>query len=153
SGFLIGGLLVEIIERDPGMRSWMIFLVRRWMRTLPLYLLWIVVLLITLWPRELRHTAITYLVLLQNFAWPMVPGSFAVSWSLTVEEWFYLLFSGLLLVLATHNKHHAVVLACAVFLLAPFIARLFGPAEWESMRKVVVFRLDAIAYGVVMAWL
>src|SRR3954451_24714128 len=44
SGFLIGGLLLDIIERDPGLGAWGRFMVRRWLRTLPLYLLWLAVL-------------------------------------------------------------------------------------------------------------
>src|SRR3954466_6208023 len=37
SGFLIGGLLIEIAEYQPTPLAWLMFMVRRWMRTLPAY--------------------------------------------------------------------------------------------------------------------
>ena len=37
SGFLIGGLLIDISDRQPSLRAWLIFMIRRWMRTLPAY--------------------------------------------------------------------------------------------------------------------
>ena len=154
SGFLIGRLLLEIVERDPSVRAWGIFMIRRWMRTLPVYLLWILVLLVIAPPPNPGSAALKYLLLIQNFAWPM-PDWFAVSWSLTVEEWFYLLFSALLIALATRSRSVAVISTCAVFLVVPLLLRLninIPDPEWDfGMRKVVVLRLDAIAYGVVMA--
>lgn len=158
SGFLIGGLLLEILERGPGAHAWFVFLVRRWLRTLPLYLLWAFVLLIGMPPADPLSHAVSYLSLTQNLAWPMPSdGWFGISWSLTIEEWFYVLFSGLLLVLHTMTKRGAVLLTCVIFLAVPLLARgtLAPPGiDWDSgMRKVVAFRLDAIAYGVAMAWL
>jgi peptidoglycan/LPS O-acetylase OafA/YrhL len=37
SGFLVGSLLLELIERDASLLSWWRFMVRRWLRTVPLY--------------------------------------------------------------------------------------------------------------------
>ena len=154
SGFLIGRLLLEIVERDPSIRAWGIFMIRRWMRTLPVYMLWILVLLVVAPPPNPAVTALKYTFLVQNFAWPM-SSWFAVSWSLTVEEWFYLLFSALMIALTIRSRSVAVFGTCAVFLIVPLLLRLninVPDAEWDSgMRKVMVFRLDAIAYGVVMA--
>ncbi len=157
SGFLIGGLLLEILERGPGVRAWFVFLARRWLRTLPLYVVWVAVLLITMPPPARLDHAITYLSLTQNLAWPMPSEWFGISWSLTVEEWFYVLFSGLLLALATTmRRQHSVLATCVIFVVLPLVARAVLPlwtADWDSgMRKVVAFRLDAIAYGVAMAW-
>jgi peptidoglycan/LPS O-acetylase OafA/YrhL len=159
SGFLIGSLLLEIVERDPSLRSWFTFLVRRWMRTLPLYFLW-VILLMVFWPpeRELALHSLKYFTFTQNLAWPMPKGNwFGVSWSLAVEEWFYLLFSTILLALSAWTRRWTVLLACGVFVAVPLFLRIsIGPIDGSmdlGFRKIVVFRLDAIAYGVLIAWL
>jgi len=156
SGFLIGGLLLEILEREPGVRAWLVFLVRRWLRTLPLYVVWVVVLLMTMPPPARLDHAVTYLSLTQNLAWPMASEWFGISWSLTIEEWFYVLFSGLLLAFAATMRRDSVLATCGIFVVLPLAARAVLPpstVDWDSgMRKVVAFRLDAIAYGVAMAW-
>src|SRR5208283_2695708 len=43
SGFLIGRLLFRIAETDPTPRGWLIFMTRRWLRTLPLYFIWLLI--------------------------------------------------------------------------------------------------------------
>jgi peptidoglycan/LPS O-acetylase OafA/YrhL len=153
SGFLIGGLLLEVSERSPMLQGWLRFMLRRWMRTVPLYVLWTLVLFL------LYHRAfslLAYLTFTQNFAWPMPHNSpFPVSWSLTVEEWFYLLFSAVLIVSASVWPRRALLLTCALFILAPLVLRLCSGVidADEGLRKVAIFRLDAIAYGAMMVWL
>lgn len=156
SGFLIGSLLLDIVERNPDFRSWRIFMVRRWMRTIPLYVLWVAILFL-LWPPadDWMGHALSYLTFTQNFAWP-ISNWFGVSWTLSVEEWFYLLFSGVLIALAAIARRNAVPIACAAFIVVPTVLRLaFGATEGDldaMLRKVVIFRLDAIAYGVAAVW-
>lgn len=159
SGFLIGGLLLEIVERGPSFRALAIFLVRRWMRTIPLYYLWLVVLVLCgTWPNAPQWPWF-FLTLTQNLAWPMTSSWYDVSWSLMVEEWFYLLFASLLIGLAgVMRGSRAVWISCAIFICVPLLARWLvddaGAADWDTrIRKVVVLHLDAIAYGVVLAWL
>ena len=133
SGFLIGRLLLEIIERDPSFRAWGIFMIRRWMRTLPLYVLWIVVLLTIDPPPNPFLTSLKYFFLVQNFAWPMSDW-FAVSWSLTVEEWFYLLFGAVLIALAARVRSLGLIATCTIFLILPLLLRLnisVADADWE----------------------
>ena len=157
SGFLIGGLLIDIIDRGPNWRAWRVFMARRWLRTVPLYLLWLVVLMVFLPPeRDRAGTFLAYATFLQNLAWPM-PRWFNVSWSLTVEEWFYLLFSAAVLPLGALLGRSAIPIAALAFIVVPLSLRFGFVDEVASpsagMRKVVVFRLDAIAYGVFMIWL
>ncbi len=159
SGFLIGGLLLDIVERQPDRRAWARFMVRRWMRTLPLYFFWICVLLVIAPPhRHVVSHVISYMTFTQNLAGPMPKDNwFGVSWSLSVEEWFYLIFSALCLALAAYRPRSAIAIACTVFLVVPLAARLgFAPQHGNLdrlVRKVVIFRLDAIAYGVAMIFL
>lgn len=164
SGFLIGRLLIDILDRGAGARAWLIFMVRRWMRTLPLYYLCVLVLSVA-WPPEFwrpGHAALWrdlpgMLTLTQNLAWPMHDGWLGVSWSLTVEEWFYLLFSALLFAAArVLGRRRGFWCICVLFLLVPPALRWFvaDSARFaEVTSKAVIYRLDAIAFGVAIAWL
>ena len=157
SGFLIGRILIEVADSRPGFNDWRIFMVRRWMRTLPLYFLWLAVLFLVAPPAaDSVHMATLYASFTQNLAWPTPQGWFPVSWSLTTEEWFYLLFSALLLGLSAFRVRGAIPIACALFIALPLAGRflLIAPdAPFDTgMRQIALFRLDAIAYGVLVAW-
>ena len=158
SGFLIGRLLLELIERDPGARGWWLFMVRRWMRTLPLYGL-VLAGHALFWPPagNLAIYLATYGTFTQNLLWSMPQDNwFGVSWSLSVEEWFYLLFSVLLIgsVALTRRPNACIWGLIALFIIVPTILRwhVSDAANWDNdLRKVALLRLDAITYGVVIA--
>jgi len=100
SGFLIGAILVRqaSANRFGVGRFWL----RRWLRTLPNYYLFLGInILIARWIDGSWPPAAPYAVFLQNFAWPQ-PIFFIESWSLAVEEIFYLVAP--LLVLAFDGK-------------------------------------------------
>ncbi len=164
SGFLIGRILIRLAGAGGGLPAWRVFMVRRWMRTLPLY--WLVLaVLIAVWPPmfwvphnglRLSHL-LTYGTLTQNLFWPMPDGWFAVSWSLAVEEWFYLVFSALLLALARRIPlDRALAASLLVFLATPPLLRaiVLGNAAWQaSDDHIVPLWFDAIGIGVLAAWL
>ncbi len=158
SGFLIGGVLLDLISTRPSPGDWLVFMVRRWMRTLPLYLLWLAILTLT-WPPGLMHDqwhrlgeiVPSYVWFGQNLAWAP-PDWFTVSWSLSIEEWFYLTFS-VLLVLGARiaGSRRTMVTMVGIFLIVPFMLRVSQSrfVDWnEYLHKAVIFRLDAIAFGV-----
>jgi peptidoglycan/LPS O-acetylase OafA/YrhL len=162
SGFLIGGILLRLARArpdgsGPGWRDWLVFMLRRWLRTLPLYLLWVAVLALALPPPAgLAEHLARYLTLTQNLCWPMPADNwFAVSWSLTVEEWFYLTFSAALLgVAALTRGRWAAWAVIAAFIAIPLAIRLLTPPGADFMvaaYKTAALRLDAIAYGVALA--
>jgi peptidoglycan/LPS O-acetylase OafA/YrhL len=166
SGFLIGRILLDAIAQSPTLDTWARFIVRRWLRTIPLYVLWLVVLLIFLPPPHGMHWHYVwrYLSFTQSFDAPMLRGGwggwFGHSWSLTVEEWFYLLFSGLAFSLAIFSRRRAVQIACGIFIVVAILLRYHAGATLtnlgsidEVIRKVTIVRLDAIAYGVLAAWM
>ncbi len=157
SGFLIGRLLFAIAETDPTPRGWLIFMTRRWMRTLPLYWLWLIVLPLTLpIPPHFGARLLMFVTMTQNLAWPMPRDEwFNASWSLTIEEWFYLLFSTALIgAVALTRSRRAIWAVILLFLIVPPLLRLrhtdISDFEHEIFH-VVVLRLDAIAYGVALA--
>jgi peptidoglycan/LPS O-acetylase OafA/YrhL len=100
------------------------------------------------------------MVFLQNFSKPLI-GFFWESWSLAVEEWFYIftpvMLWGLLKVL---RLKWAYLVATLVMIAVPLIYRAysFDPKLDDfwfdvQVRKIVVFRLDAIAFGLLLAWI
>jgi peptidoglycan/LPS O-acetylase OafA/YrhL len=157
SGFLIGGLLLEIVERGPTLRNLAIFLSRRWLRTLPLYFVWLAVLFVFRPPAALlAWHLIHYATLTQNLLHGMPPGDFfAVSWSLTVEEWFYLLFAAAAIsCVAATRRRAAIWMPTMLFLIVPMILRWRVPDSVDmlnGLEEVVVFKLDSIALGVLLA--
>ena len=157
SGFLIGGLLLDIVERGPTVENLAVFLCRRWLRTLPLYFIWLAVLFVFRPPATLlAWHLIHYATLTQNLLHGMPPGDFfAVSWSLTVEEWFYLLFAAAAVAcVAATRRPWAIWLPTLLFLTVPMILRWRVGDSVDMLRgleEVVVFKLDSIALGVLLA--
>jgi peptidoglycan/LPS O-acetylase OafA/YrhL len=159
SGFLIGGILCDSGEDLGKARALFKFWYRRWMRTLPNYVLFLAINLAWFgWIVGPNPPTWQYLTFTQNFAWPP-PLAFDESWSLAVEEWFYLLFPLVLFALTPLlGSRRAVLVGAVVFLVAPTALRSIAveatnPAWDAGVRKVVLFRLDALMYGVLGAWL
>jgi peptidoglycan/LPS O-acetylase OafA/YrhL len=164
SGFLIGRILLhEAADWPQAHRPGLLgFWYRRWMRTLPLYFFYLVLALIIERHGDMTlHDKLAYFFFSQNLAWRM-PDLFRLSWSLAVEEWFYLTFPICLLFFAAlgSGRRRAALLTVAVFLVVPFVFRIFLPSHLydvtsldEGTRNIVVFRLDAIGFGVLMAYL
>ncbi|MGZ5002373.1 MAG: acyltransferase family protein [Chthoniobacterales bacterium] len=163
SGFLIGRIL---LRREDDLRrneQLAIFYLRRWFRTLPLFWLFLlvnVVLEISLRGRHLSASEIlTHGFFLRNFA-AFHLSFFPESWSLAIEEWFYLLFPAALWAgLRLTRRFEIVFLATALgFLLFSTIARMFSApqpeATWSTwQRMIVIHRFDGLMFGVLAAWL
>src|SRR4051812_25846544 len=80
SGFLIGGLLLDIQHRNPSADAIKVFLIRRWMRTLPLYYLTLTA--FWLFPQiepNVPQRLWSYVLLSQNLFTPMPSGWFGTS--------------------------------------------------------------------------
>jgi peptidoglycan/LPS O-acetylase OafA/YrhL len=157
SGFLIGRLLLQIADTDATARGWLVFMVRRWMRTLPLYYLCLLALPLLLpAPPHLGARLLSYATMTQNLLWPMPADQwFNQSWSLTIEEWFYLLFSAALVSsVALARSRRAIWPVILAFIVAPAVARVLRPEPVDfqnDMYHLALLRLDAIAYGVALA--
>jgi len=144
SGWLLGRqLMLEL--RTRGTIRLGRFWSRRWMRTLPAY--YAVLLLTFLHQIVLKQNfdlRWSYLVFLQNYLTNLP--YFFVSWSLCVEEHFYLFVAPLLL-FAFGLRRWGVALVIVV-LVVPFICRTFG--LYQSLEQTHV-RFDECLMGVALA--
>ena len=157
SGFLVGRQLLLVAE---GRATATRFLVRRWVRTLPNYYLFLAVnAALVLWVIDRQHADGRFLVFAQALAWPATSAFFPESWSLAVEEWFYLLaalaFAGAALGRASPR---ALAIGLAALLVAGPLARFAAQSLAElpmdaGVRKISLLRLDSLAYGLACAGL
>lgn len=156
SGFLIGGIIIDTLARDP---RWLAnFWLRRWMRTLPSYFLFLAVNVLLMQAMYHRWPAFgSFVVFTQALFWPH-PQFFNEAWSLAVEEVFYLLAP--LLALAAwplvRTRWHAIALLVLAVGLGAVLrldyVRAYDPAFDAGVRKVTLIRLDAILYGVIATY-
>lgn len=167
SGFLIGGILLkEIEQKRTKFSNLLTFWKRRWWRTLPNYFL---ILLINIgilyvFSKDLPYTIGSYFVFLQNFSDPQSE-FFTESWSLSIEEYAYLILPFLLFCgfFVFKDRENSVFLwtTLAVILLGFLLKIQFymntdslSQKNWSSMfRKVVIYRLDAIYIGFLLVYL
>lgn len=133
-----------------------VFLVRRWMRTVPpfaLALAGMAVLSGQVFTPDIWRT----LFYVQNlFGQANQVDVFPVAWSLSIEEWFYVLFPPLifgLYRLAGGGGWRFEVAVTVGFIAVVTILRLAvgDHRDWGAdVRRVVAFRVDAIAYGTLL---
>src|SRR5689334_11843153 len=165
SGFLIGGILLRTINKNgldwQALRS---FWIRRWFRTLPNYFLLLIALLAGYRYvfDEFPPKTLQFFVFLQNFADPH-PRFFPESWSLAVEEWFYIIIPlGLFFLLKTSKNKKRIVISWICFvIIAISVFRIYKTSTlhyhelntWDQyIRKQVLTRMDSIMYGFLGAY-
>ena len=166
SGFLIGRILINQINQNKTKLSDLItFWKRRWIRTLPAYLVVLTFLVsytFLLKPARLPLDFYKYYLFIQNFNAPQPP-FFSESWSLSIEEWFYLLIPIIFLffIKLTKKKHTLIIVIFSIiFLVILFRYYLYKTVDVSSFYNVdlsilrqVLPRLDAIMFGVLGAYL
>lgn len=163
SGFLIGGILLEVRDSPHYFRA---FYVRRVFRILPIYYLWtllfgvVVFCGVRFFPGRLpatEHDLLripVQLFFLQNifigmprFTWMW----FVVTWSLAIEEQYYLLAPPLIRFLSRRAFAAALV---ATILLAPLLRfllfRYWAPGTYLCS-FLMPCRADALAWGMLLA--
>ena len=163
SGFLIGQILIRTGVKLNTAGNVAFFYVRRWFRTLPLFFLFLIVNVV--FERLFRahdvglREALSHGFFLRNLT-ALQMTFFPESWSLAIEEWFYLLFpAALWFGLKMTKRFDAVFLSAAFgFLAFSTVARMItatdSAATWsEDLRMVVIYRFDALMIGMLGAWL
>ena len=147
SGWLIGNqLLIE--KKKFGNIEIPRFWIRRWMRTMPAYY---AVLTVTIFQLYLTKDNFSFpwahLFFLQNYIGDL--SVFYVSWSLSVEEQFYLLIAPLFVVTLKLPKRYQIFVLL-ILLICPSIFRHLG--LFTSLNETHV-RLDCCAMGVLLAYI
>lgn len=164
SGFLIGGILLKIIKtKNFTFKALLDFWRRRWFRTLPNYFLVLLCLILIdffFLHKGLPNNRFQYFFFLQNFR-TTTPGFFGESWSLSVEEWFYLTIPFLMLICLNlfrySNKERLLLFLSIGIILVITILRYYKANILNNSNETlwfsVITRLDSIMYGVLGAFL
>ncbi|OUS18678.1 hypothetical protein A9Q93_03415 [Nonlabens dokdonensis] len=167
SGFLIGVILIKILNNDNlSTTHLMDFWFRRWMRTLPNYFFVLFILLalnMLFTPRFVMSDKIYYIFFIQNFS-SIHPNFFPEAWSLSIEEWFYLLIPTILFISVYYLRLKIgisiIVTASLIILFSIYMryirfnAGLIDDEEsWNYLlRSQVITRLDSLLFGVLGAF-
>lgn len=146
SGFVLYPQLVKVLGENRHLKT---FYVRRWVRTLPLYVLALVcAALVT--QNLFSADFFKFLVFAQKL-WPgfVSDNFYPVAWSLSVEEYFYLVFPLFLLLLTRENFiNRVIILFCGMTLVK---VALSGSVDLSFYRTGTLFRVDAILLGFIGA--
>lgn len=109
---------------------------------------------------DIHQFSIKFIFFLQNFSTGFYE-FFWESWSLSIEEWFYILLPLFLFLFQfLLSKKQVLLLAIILFITLPIILR-FNTLDdnldpfWldTSLKKIVIYRLDAIVFGVLIAYI
>lgn len=150
SGFLIGGLLMREVG-DTGKVDARRFLVRRAYKILPNYLVYVLLAGVFLNPHRAKQVIPNFLHLQNYLGTPL-----AHTWSLAVEEHFYLLLVFAIWQMTKRNAvtYRNVVRLCLAAIAVPLAIR----SVWVplGMDRDLVFhsthtRIDTLALGILMA--
>ena len=145
SGWLIGSQLFTEQQKFSSIdvkRFW----IRRWMRTMPAYFAVLFVTLTQLYmTKESVANPLPYFFFVQNYFYPLE--YFTISWSLSVEEQFYLFIAPFIFFIQRFNKYKQSFILI-VMLLLPSLFRALG---WFGNLNETHVRWDCCLMGVLLA--
>jgi peptidoglycan/LPS O-acetylase OafA/YrhL len=151
SGFVLAPQIVDWVVDKPW-RNLGVFLARRWMRTIPPYVVALVVIAV-LTGNLITADFVRYLFYVQNlFSSANHIDFYPVAWSLAVEEWFYVLFAPALFLVARllgrRDRRLEATFAILVVLAVAALRFSVAPHDWDlNVRRVTLFRIDSIVWG------
>ncbi len=151
SGFVLAPQIVDWVVGKPS-RNLGVFLVRRWMRTIPPYIVALTV-IAALTGNLMTADFARYLFYVENLFYSANHVDFyPVAWSLAVEEWFYVLFAPALFLVARllgrRDRRFEAIFAVLVIVVVAALRLSFAPHDWDlNVRRVTLFRVDSIVWG------
>jgi peptidoglycan/LPS O-acetylase OafA/YrhL len=156
SGFLIGNILLNQLQKENSFKSIKTFWIRRWMRILPAYYFMILFKFIFI-DHSIGMNIIYYLLFLQNNFYGI--DFYDVTWSLVLEEWFYIMLPFFLTVFLKLNgtKLRTGILFFVLFIIGEcalrFIYVQLKGGNFSAINGNVLLRFDSFMIGVILAYL
>jgi peptidoglycan/LPS O-acetylase OafA/YrhL len=145
SGWLIGSQLFAEQKKFSNIdvkRFW----IRRWMRTMPAYFVVLLATLAQLYvTKDQVANTLPYFFFIQNYFYPLE--YFSISWSLSVEEQFYLTVAPLIFVISRFRPSAQLGILLTLLLL-PTVFRALG---WFTNTSETHVRWDCCLMGVLLA--
>jgi peptidoglycan/LPS O-acetylase OafA/YrhL len=145
SGWLIGSQLFAEQKKFSNIdvkRFW----IRRWMRTMPAYFVVLLATLAQLYvTKDQVANPLPYFFFIQNYFYPLE--YFSISWSLSVEEQFYLTVAPLIFVISRFRPSAQLAILLTLLLL-PTVFRALG---WFTNTSETHVRWDCCLMGVLLA--
>ncbi len=168
SGFLVGKQILKYINQPQGNLNLLGFYKNRWLRTVPLYFMFII-LNYALFKTIYTHTfplfnnsvfnVFNYFSFTQNIYYQH-PYFFPEIWPLPIEEWSFLILPLPILIYNRITKKNMSInqLLFLIFIEISLISYLrihhvmaTNPEMDWGLRKIVLFRFDALLYGFALA--
>ena len=142
SGFVLYPQLIRIFENKKNLG---IFYVRRFLRTLPLYFVCLIAISL-MFDKFLTLDFFKYLFFVQDLTPDFLSSNYyTIVWSLSIEEFFYLLFPIFLVCAKKENYlRYSIYLFIFLLLIKVFFINNF---DTKFIRTGTLFRLDAILLG------
>ena len=144
SGFVLTPQLQRVYNNTKNAK---IFYFRRWLRTIPPYLIALVCYSIVFLKFDIN--TLKYLLFIQNTFNNFVDSDyFYIAWSLSIEEFFYLIFPIFLIVFNKNKFIHIIILFILIIYGIKIGYLLLNNIDREFYRIGTFLRLDSIAFGV-----
>jgi peptidoglycan/LPS O-acetylase OafA/YrhL len=151
SGFLVGRYFFTG-AREYNTSFAFRFMAKRWLRTLPLY--YVVIFAKMLLTQQTFSDTWFYTAFIQNY---ISLSFFPVSWSLCIEEWFYLLLPLMALLIIRNSSHVRRIMLCiAVIYGIELFLRSYAVSEntsWEAIMSTIHLRMDSLLTGVALVFI
>ena len=144
SGFVLFPQLQKVYNNKKNIK---IFYFRRWLRTIPPYLIALVCYSIVFLKFDID--TLKYLLFIQNTFNNFVDSDyFYIAWSLSIEEFFYLIFPIFLIIFNKNKFIHIVILFILIIYGIKIAYLLLNNVDGEFYRIGTFLRLDSIAFGI-----
>lgn len=157
SGYLIGQMLFNSYFETPKVQPYALkkFIVRRWLRVFPLYYFLLIVKFIL--APAIGLNIIYYFLFLQNNFYGIT--FYPVTWTLCIEEWFYIVTPFLIygfLRFVSQKPAHLTVFLLSIILFIVIARSVFvhiTDRPFGGLTGNVPLRLDSPLMGVFLAWI
>lgn len=168
SGFLIGGILINLIEKNGlTILTLKTFWIKRWYRTLPNYFFILIILcfLNLIFEKDFTLRSINrFFIFSQNIFDKHPSWFFPEAWSLSIEEWFYIILPlGVSFFFIVTKSYKRSILYISLFIILIITSYRFYKFsnvqindinDWDFIfRKQVSTRLDSLIFGVFGAYI